>query len=232
YNWTIRNASDNTVISTVDDVTSVDVNTPVGTDTVWVVADITTTIGCQVRDSIRIRNFPSDADIQLSDGSASDDVTLEEDNFISLTAQNVTNPRWRPNEIMSDSTNLTVTVFPNQPSTIVTLIGTDENGCTVSSQIEVILDNLRPKRTFSPNGDGLNDCWEILNSSQENTVGCKVTVFDARGRNIFEGEAPFENNCVWDGNFNNSPVLEGIYYFVLKCDNNLSGKSGSILLAR
>ena len=133
---------------------------------------------------------------------------------------------------MSDSTSQTVTVFPNQPSTIVTLFGTDDNGCAVSSQIEIILDNLRPKRTFSPNGDGLNDCWEILNSSQDNTVGCKVYVFDARGRNIFVGDAPFENNCVWDGNFNGTIVPEGIYYFVLKCDNDLTSKSGSILLAR
>ncbi len=236
YSWTLRNAAaspnDTIIITSAGTSSILDVSTPIGVDSVYAVASITTNIGCTVLDSVKVVNFPSLVDIELSDFTTPDQVTLDEDNFVSLTALNVTNVRWRPNEIMSDSTSQTVTVFPNQPSTFVTLFGTDDNDCAVSSQIEIILDNLRPKRTFSPNGDGLNDCWEILNSSQDNTTGCKAYVFDARGRNIFVGDAPFENNCVWDGNFNGSPVPEGLYYFVLKCDNNLTSKSGSILLAR
>lgn len=237
YNWSIRNAAaspNDTIISTgVASVSSFDLSTSVGIDSVYAIIDVVTGINCTVRDSILVRNFPSNVDISSSDFDASSDViTLQEVNFVSLTANNVTNPRWRPNEIMSDSTSNTVTVFPNQPSTIVTLIGTDNSGCTVSTAVEIVLDNLRPKRTFSPNGDNMNDCWEILNSSQNNTTGCKVYVFDARGRNIFEGEAPFSNNCVWDGNFNGSPVPEGVYYFVFKCPDSQMSKSGSILLAR
>lgn len=237
YSWSLLNAADNSVItipSTTDSL-SADFVVPVLTniDEVEVQVDVVTNINCTVQSSINVVNYPSNLDIELSDGSTPDVVTLDEDNFVNLSAvSSITNPRWRPNDIISDSTATSVTVFPNQPSTIVTLIGTDDNGCAVSSEIEIILDNLRPKRTFSPNGDGMNDCWEILNSSQPNTQGCKVYIFDSRGKNIKVADAPFTNNCVWDGNFNGSPVPEGIYYYVFKCGDAQMSKSGSILLAR
>ena len=180
-----------------------------------------------------VRNFPSNADIGSPDADASnDEIILEEENFVRLSAQGLTNVSWEPAEIFDNPTAIDVTAFPNQPSTTITVTGTDDNNCTVASQLTLTLDNLRPKRTFSPNGDGMNDCWEILNSSQPNTQGCKIYVFDAKGRNIKVADAPFENNCVWDGNSNGSPVPEGVYYFVLKCDDSQMSKSGSILLAR
>lgn len=234
YQWSTVNASADTVINAnVSTESSFDFSTPIGIDSMYVIVDVVTDVNCDIRDTVLVINFPTDIDISSPDFDASTDViTLEEDNFVSLTAENVTNPVWRPNEIMNDSTAAMVRVFPNQPSTTITLIGTDGNGCTVASTIEIILDNIRPKRTFSPNGDGLNDCWEILNSSQTNTAGCKAYVFDSRGRNIFVGDAPFTNNCVWDGNFNGTPVPEGVYYFVFKCDDDNMSKTGSILLAR
>ncbi|MEO9870511.1 FG-GAP-like repeat-containing protein [Ekhidna sp.] len=234
YTWAIRNANpaNDTIISTSSG-TSLEVTTPIGVDTVYAIVEITTTIGCQVKDSIRIRNFPSDIDISSPGIDASTDiVTLEEDNFISLMADNVSGVTWEPSEIFDNPTQVSTLAFPNQPSTTITLTGTDSNGCTVSTQLELILDNLRPKKTFSPNGDGINDCWEILNSSQDNTLGCKIYIFDARGKNIRVADAPFVDNCVWDGNSSSSPVPEGVYYFVFKCNDTQMNKSGSILLAR
>ncbi|WP_179213299.1 FG-GAP-like repeat-containing protein [Ekhidna lutea] len=237
YAWTIRNPNDNSVISTAS-TNTIDVSTPVNVDTVWAVVNITTNIGCQVRDSIRIRNFQSDLNISSQDFSSVlefDSALLEEALSISLTAENAaSNISWEPAENFSDPVAANTTFFPQNPESVVTLTATDANGCPVSSEVRIILDNIRPKRTFSPNGDGMNDCWEILNIGElGNANGCKVFVFDSRGRNI-NTKDNFEanNNCVWDGNFNNSPVPEGVYYFVLKCDDSNFTKSGSILLAR
>lgn len=243
YSWSTRNAAaapDNDIIeSNFSTSSAVDISTPIGVDSLYAIVSITTTIGCEVIDSVMIRNFPTDVDISSPDGDASaDEITLEEENFIRLSAVGVSNVSWssdilpEPTSIFDNPSAIDVTVFPNQPTTVITLTGTDDNNCTVSSQITLLLDNLRPKRTFSPNGDGTNDCWEILNSSQPNTNGCKVYIFDSRGRNIKVADAPFENNCVWDGNFNGSPVPEGVYYFVFKCDDSQMNKTGSILLAK
>ena len=237
YSWSTRNAAsspNDTIISNnFSTDSSIDLSFPIGVDSAYAIVSISTTIGCDVIDSVLVRNFASNADITSPDFDASTDlITLEEDNFARLTASGLTNVSWEPADIFDNPSAIDVTAFPDQPSTTIIVTGTDENNCTVSTQLTLTLDNLRPKRTFSPNGDGMNDCWEILNSSQPNTEGCKVYVFDSRGRNIRVADAPFENNCVWDGNFNGSPVPEGVYYFVLKCDDSQMSKSGSILLAR
>lgn len=237
YAWSIRNAAANpndTILSANFSTSAdIDLDIPIGVDSAYAIVSIATTIGCNVIDSVLVRNFPSNADISSLDVDASnDEITLDEDNFVRLTAVGLTNVNWEPTDIFDNPNAIDVTAFPDQPSTTIIVTGTDDNNCTVSSQLTLTLDNLRPKRTFSPNGDGLNDCWEILNSSQPNTEGCKIYVFDARGRNIKVADAPFENNCVWDGNFNGSPVPEGVYYYVLKCDDSQMSKSGSILLAR
>lgn len=237
YSWSLRNATatpnDTLIASNFFTSAVLDLSLPIGIDSAYAVVSISTTIGCDVIDSVLVKNFPSNADISSPDFDVStDEITLEEDNFIRLSASDLTSVTWEPADIFDNANAIDVTAFPDQPSTTIIVTGTDGNNCTVSTQLTLNLDNLRPKRTFSPNGDGLNDCWEILNSSQPNTEGCKIYVFDARGRNIKEADAPFENNCVWDGNSNGSPVPEGVYYFVLKCDDSQLSKSGSILLAR
>ncbi|MEQ8626972.1 FG-GAP-like repeat-containing protein [Ekhidna sp.] len=238
YAWTIRNAQNDTIISTAT-TNSLDVTTPIGVDTVWVAVDITTTIGCQVKDSIRIRNFPSDLDISSTDFTSIlefDSALLEEATSINLSADNaVSDISWGPDpEQFSNPADANTIFFPQNPTSTVTLTATDNNGCAVSTEVRIVLDNIRPKRTFSPNGDNMNDCWEILNIGDlGESAGCKVYVFDSRGRKISTKEDFIAgDNCVWDGNFNNSPVPEGVYYFVMKCEDSNFSKSGSILLAR
>ena len=238
YAWTIRNAQNDTIISTAT-TNSLDVTTPIGVDTVWVEVDITTTIGCQVKDSIRIRNFPSDLDISSTDFNSVlefDSALLEEATSINLSADNaISDISWGPDpEQFSNPTEANTIFFPQNPTSTVTLTATDNNGCAVSTEVRIVLDNIRPKRTFSPNGDNMNDCWEILNIGDlGESAGCKVYVFDSRGRKISTKEDFIAgDNCVWDGNFNNSPVPEGVYYFVMKCEDSNFSKSGSILLAR
>ncbi len=232
YSWVVRSAENQTEISTGTG-TSIDATTPLGVDSVYVVVTLTTTIGCQVMDSVKVQNFESDIDISATGFDLTNDsVTLEEDNFIVLTADGlVSGVAWSPESIIDDTTSINATVFPATSPTVVTLTGVDANGCNVATTVTIILDNIRPRRTFSPNGDGQGfDCWEILNTSE--LVGCKVYVFDSRGRNILVQDSPFIDNCVWDGNSNGSPVPEGLYYFVLKCDDSSLSTSGSILLAR
>lgn len=228
YTWSVNG----TVIGDPTDPT-VDVSTDIGQDEVYAVVTIETDIGCTVKDSVLVRNFPTDADVSsLLFDLSNDSVTLEDENFVVLTAENIVSDlAWSPSSIINDTTSSTVTVFPANSPSVVTVFGTDANGCSVNSSVTIILDNIRPRRTFSPNDDGLGfDCWEILNTSE--LEGCKVYVFDSRGKNILVADSPFIDNCVWDGTYNGTQVPEGLYYFVLKCEADGLTKSGSILLAR
>lgn len=239
YSWTLRNAdATNALISTTPtNSATFDVTTPTDIDSVYAVVEIQTTIGCTVKDSILVKNFPTDADISSPDFPTivTDDSALLEDAVsINLVAENVvSNIAWEPADQMDDATAANVTFFPQGPSTVVTLSGTDANGCAVTSQVTIDLDNLRPRKTFSPNGDGLNDCWEILNIGDLGAAnGCKVYIFDARGRNLLVQDTFDQVNCVWNGTSGGGQVPEGVYYFVLKCNDDSFSKSGSILLAR
>lgn len=244
YTWSVRNATNSpndTLISTGSSVvSSIDLSTPADVDSVYAIVEIVTNIGCQVKDSIKIRNFPSTIDISSPDFTTvltDNNALLEEAISINLTAENSTNVTWGPEAIadrFSDVDATSTTFFPQNPTTVVTLTGTDNDGCLSATQITIQLDNLRPKKTFSPNGDGINDCWEILNIGDQGEANqCKVFIFDARGRNILVTDTFDQGNCVWEGNSGGSQVTEGVYYFVMNCegDDSLS-KTGSILLAR
>ena len=152
--------------------------------------------------------------------------------MVSLTASNSTDGyEWTINGSVNSTTGDVLTVQPTQRVTIVTVEGTDPNGCEEMSQVTILLPAVIPRKTFSPNEDGLGfDCWEILNTSA--LEGCKVYIFDNRGRHLLVTDSPFENNCVWDGMAEGQPAPEGIYYFVMKCDDESINQTGSITLAR
>jgi gliding motility-associated-like protein len=244
YNWSIRNAdsSNELITSTPATTNQLDLFTPTDVDSVYAVVTVVTTIGCEVSDSVKIRNFANTLSIEptpsslltgdtLVNGITYPMISLESENFVVLNATGGSSFTWEPSTNFEDPTSNQVTFHPSQPLTLVTVTGVDNNNCDQTFTTAVYLDNIRPRRTFSPNGDGLGfDCWEILNTSS--IEGCKVYIFDSRGKNILVADSPFANNCVWDGNYNGSPVPEGVYYFVLKCADSGINKSGSILLAR
>jgi len=239
YNWSTRNAANAAIISSdASSTNSVLLATPTGVDSAYATVNIITNIGCTVRDSILIRNLPITADISSPDFErilTKDSATLEDDISIKLEAVNlISDFSWEPAAQIDNPTAASISFFPQNPKSTVVLTGIDENGCRVSSRVVITLDNIRPKKTFSPNGDGNNDCWEILNiGDMGETLGCKVYIFDARGRNETPVIEQFDDeNCVWDGTASGSPVPEGVYYFVLKCSDDTFSRSGSILLAR
>ena len=233
YSWITRNATSGIIGTSTD--ASFEVLTPAGVENVYAVVTIETAIGCTVTDSLLINNFPTDAGVVFPDfpGVTSDSIVLEDGISIRLQANNIVSGfAWEPAEFIDNPASETVTFFPQTQFNTVTLSGVDNNGCPVATSVVVELDNLRPKKTFSPNGDGLNDCWEILNIEGFEGV-CEVYIFDSRGRNVVDPIKTFDqSNCVWNGTFSGTPVLEGVYYFVLKCNDDGLSKTGSILLAR
>lgn len=67
---------------------------------------------------------------------------------------------------------------------------------------------------FTPNGDGINDYWEL---PELLTWGkCDVKVYNRWGKLVYSN--PDYNN-LWDGTSGGNPVPEGPYYFVIKTEN-------------
>lgn len=78
--------------------------------------------------------------------------------------------------------------------------------------------NLGVSKGFTPNGDGINDTWEINNiHSYPNAI---VRVYSRWGREVFTAEKGYQND--WDGYYanNEEPLPEGSYYYTIDTDGN------------
>jgi len=90
------------------------------------------------------------------------------------------------------------------------------------------LNNLLIPTGFSPNGDGINDLYEITGFAD--VCELNMTVFNRWGNIVFQ-QQNYTNN--WDGKSNNgSDLAQGTYFMVLKTADGISTKSTYIDLRR
>ena len=128
----------------------------------------------------------------------------------------------------SDS-SATISVAPTE-STWYFVDIVDENNCKLRDSIEVFLKlpascEETIYTAFSPNGDGVNEFWEITGIGiYENPV---VYIFNRWGDQIAKIENYDNALNVWDGiNQNtNSPVVYGTYYYIIE-DGGTKVKDG------
>lgn len=114
----------------------------------------------------------------------------------------------------------------------------DENGClAVASQKLEIVKNREffIPNVFSPNGDGINDTFELFGFG---AIRVEVLeIFDRWGNLVFSSP-PFllgEKSRQWDGSLNGRNLPDGVYLWKLRAvfpDGFIDHKMGSILLVR
>jgi len=81
---------------------------------------------------------------------------------------------------------------------------------------------------FSPNGDGINEFWELENNHIFRD--CEFVIFNNIGEIIYQ-ETGYNND--WDGTYNGSPLAVGTYYYIVKCPDCTSCKhAGAISIIR
>jgi gliding motility-associated-like protein len=130
---------------------------------------------------------------------------------------------WAPAETLS-STTISNPIATPVVTTTYTVQGTDVNGCVGQATIVITVSvGAGFPAAFSPNGDGENEFWNI---KAETIPDCTVSIFDGRGRRVFEKKG--EN---WDGTYNGTPVPDGTYYYVLGCPSQ-KPVTGTVLVFR
>ena len=67
---------------------------------------------------------------------------------------------------------------------------------------------------ISPNGDGINDTWNI--QGLEDYPGTKVSVFDRWGKKLFFSTSASEP---WDGTFDGKELPTADYYYIIELGN-------------
>lgn len=134
---------------------------------------------------------------------------------------------WSPSTWLNNSKIAQPTVTPTN-DIVYTLTATSADGCVASDEVTVeVLKTPKIPNTFSPNGDGIHDKWEIkyLNTYP----GCTVEIYNRYGQLVFQSTG---YNQPWDGTFKDKPLPAGTYYYIINPKNGRKQMSGFVDIIR
>ena len=82
---------------------------------------------------------------------------------------------------------------------------------------------------FTPDGDLMNDNWEIvdLDLTYPNNI---VYVYNRWGNLLFTSEQGSYDSRRWDGTYNGDPLQIGSYYFIIEFNDKENDKATGIVL--
>lgn len=130
---------------------------------------------------------------------------------------------------------------PNSPSPIATprettyyiVSGTDSNGCVARDTVKVVVDytnNLLIPTGFTPNGDGRNDEFRVINASFQRLM--EFRVFNRWGQEVF---STTDITKGWDGTWKGVKQPIGDYQYLIRVaypDGNVGSYKGDVNLIR
>ncbi|MFN4893001.1 MAG: YCF48-related protein [Bacteroidota bacterium] len=166
--------------------------------------------GCTRTDQVDVRVNP------LPVISAGPDRTIVSGDEIILTGSGIANPTsilWTPNTAITGANTYTPSVKPTTTTTY-TLTVRDNNNCvsTDNAIVNVLPYCINIMNAFTPNGDGINDRWLVVNSGGVCTRQISVGVYNRHGNLVYKND---NYNNDWIGVYNGKPVPDGTYYYVV-----------------
>jgi gliding motility-associated-like protein len=136
---------------------------------------------------------------------------------------------WTPVNYLTNTNSLNPQAAPVDNITY-TLNVVSQMGCGTSTDdvFVRVFKKVKIPNAFSPNGDGINDDWKIVNliTYPEATV----QVFNRHGQKVFESRG---YNVNWNGTYNSQPLPVGTYYYVIDLKTDLFPKlTGWVFVVR
>ena len=118
---------------------------------------------------------------------------------------------WSPDININNNTLENPVITGGKTDQVYKLTVTDSRGCVAEDTALIkVAPAIKINNTFTPNGDGINDYWDItgLIAYQDATVD----IFDRWGQQVFHS---LGYPKPWDGTYNGKPVAVGVYYYVI-----------------
>jgi gliding motility-associated-like protein len=134
---------------------------------------------------------------------------------------------WSPGIALNSTTVLQPVASPTDDITYKLLVTTAE-GCKASDEMLItVLKKPGVPNTFSPNGDGIHDTWEI--KYLDTYPGATVEIYNRYGQLVFKSQGYTKS---WDGTYNGKPVPVGTYYYIINPKNGRKQMSGYVDIIR
>ena len=141
---------------------------------------------------------------------------------------------WTPSATLNNASVHNPVAMPKITTTYI-VEGTDRSGCTSYDSITVKVDNsnkggyLMPN-AFTPNNDGLNDCYGIKFWGIVDNV--EFSIFDRWGVRVFYSK---DRDACWDGTYKGEKQPAGVYVYMIKASTNCESpvfRKGTFVLVR
>jgi gliding motility-associated-like protein len=194
--------------------------------------EITYGNNCKVNDVLRTSVLALPVINAVSDIA---DAKYEEEVQLNVLTNAQLSYNWQPAAQVSNDTVRNPTSVITA-TTIFTVNVTDNNNCRNSDTVLVRLidecteDFIYVPSAFSPNGDGVNDCFSII--APPRLSDFNMTVFNRWGEKVFEAKDEF--TC-WDGTFKGASVMSDAHMYVISfvCYNGKKlSKKGTVTIMR
>ncbi len=134
---------------------------------------------------------------------------------------------WTPSTGLNSTTAIRPSVKASATQTY-TLTATAPGGCTAVDSLTVFLMNqISIPNAFSPNGDGINDRWEIGNlvDYPKNTVD----VYNRFGRLVYRSAGLTR---AWNGKSEGKELPVGTYYYVINLNDETKPITGYVVILK
>jgi gliding motility-associated-like protein len=204
YSWSPSTGLSNTNISNPVATLS---STQVLSQTYTVTATLN---GCTRTDQIVVQVNP------LPVISAGPDKLIVNGDEVMLNGTGIINPvsiAWTPTTSITGANTYTPMVKPST-STTYTLSVRGANNCVSTDNVlvTVIPYCINVMNAFTPNGDGINDRWLVVNNGGVCATQIAVSVFNRYGNLVYKND---NYNNDWIGVYNGKPIPDGTYYYVV-----------------
>ncbi|MEO1011126.1 MAG: T9SS type B sorting domain-containing protein [Bacteroidota bacterium] len=128
---------------------------------------------------------------------------FSDDNYISVIASGSGDLEYSLDGERYQRENL----FRRLSGGVYTVYVRNRHGCGDDSMETILMDY---PRYFTPNGDGINDYWQI--AAIKDISGAQIQIFDRYGKLIWEIRS---NDMGWDGTYGGRPMPASDYWFAL-----------------
>jgi gliding motility-associated-like protein len=130
---------------------------------------------------------------------------------------------WAPAIYLNSDTVQNPVCTPDR-DVLYELIVKDGLGCTSTGDIMVkVLKHPQIPNVFTPNGDGINDRWQIKYLADY--PDCTVDIYNRYGQLVYQSVG-YTNP--WDGTLKGKQVPAGTYYYIIDPKNSLKPLSGFV----
>jgi gliding motility-associated-like protein len=141
--------------------------------------------------------------------------------------------QWQVNGTDAGTNNNTLTSATLTNGDKITCILTPGISCAVpTTSLPIIVTilpplSITPPNTFTPNGDGVNDSWEI--TGLNTYTNCLATAYNRYGVMVFQSKG---YSKPWDGLYNGKSLPAGTYYYIIDLNNTMPKLSGYVTIIR